>query len=81
MERKRYPSDLSDQEWEILEPLFPPPKPGGCPRSVNLREVMNAIFYVLHGGFTGGSSPRGFHPGRRSITTSASVGWMVPGRW
>jgi putative transposase len=50
MEGKRYPSDLSDQEWEILEPLLPLPKPGGRPRSVNLREVMNVVFYVLRGG-------------------------------
>jgi putative transposase len=49
-EAKRYPSDLTDWEWAILEPLIPPPKPGGHPRTVNLREVVNGIFYVLRGG-------------------------------
>src|ERR671914_542385 len=49
-EEKRYPSDLTDREWAILEPLIPPPKPGGHPSTVNLREVLNGIFYVLRGG-------------------------------
>jgi putative transposase len=43
MEGKWYPRDLTDQEWEILEPLLPPPKPGGRPHSVNLGKLMNAI--------------------------------------
>jgi transposase len=38
-----YPSDLTDEQWAILEPLIPPAKPGGRPRSVDLREVINAI--------------------------------------
>ena len=45
MNRKSYPSDLKDGEWEILKPLVPEAKPGGRPRSVDLREVLNAIFY------------------------------------
>jgi transposase len=49
-EGKRYPSDLTDREWAILEPLIPPLKAGGHPRTVNLRKVMNGIFYVLRGG-------------------------------
>jgi transposase len=62
MEGKRYPSDLTDQEWEILESLLPPPKPGGRPRRVNLREVMNAIFYVLRGGIPWRFLPKEFPP-------------------
>ena len=50
MKRKKYPSDLSDVEWQALEPLIPEAKPGGRPRTVNMREVLNAIFYVLRGG-------------------------------
>ena len=46
MHRRDYPSDLTDQEWAILEPLIPPAKPGGRPRTTNLREVMNALFYL-----------------------------------
>jgi len=45
MSRKAYPTDLKDAEWEILKPLLPEAKPGGRPRSVELREVLNAIFY------------------------------------
>ena len=45
-----YPSDLSDREWTILAPLLPQPKPGGRPRSVDLRRVLNGIFHVLRSG-------------------------------
>ena len=50
MKRKAYPSDLTDAQWEELEPLLPPAKPGGRRRSVNMREVINGILYVLRGG-------------------------------
>jgi transposase len=43
----RYPSDLTDEEWALVEPLIPPAKRGGRQRTVNLREVVNGIFYVL----------------------------------
>src|SRR5579885_685549 len=45
--RQRYPSDLTDAEWAIIEPLWPPPVPAGAPRRVDLREVIDAISYVL----------------------------------
>ena len=50
MKREAYPSDLSDEEWAILEPLIPAAKPGGKPRTTDMREVLNAIFYVNKGG-------------------------------
>ncbi len=50
MKRKTYPSDLTDAQWEELEPLLPPAKPGGRRRSVNMREIINGILYVLRGG-------------------------------
>ena len=62
MEKKRYPSDLTNSEWEILELLLPPPKPRGRPRTVNLREVMNAICYVLRGGIPWRFLPKEFPP-------------------
>src|SRR4249920_2154847 len=46
----RYPSDLTDAEWALVEPLIPPAKRGGRRREVNIREVLNAIFYVLSTG-------------------------------
>jgi putative transposase len=45
-----YPSDLSDREWALLEPLLPPAKPGGRPRKVNLRRILNGIFYLVRTG-------------------------------
>jgi transposase len=45
-----YPSDLSNQEWALLAPLLPPPKPGGRPRSVDLRRICNGVFHVLRSG-------------------------------
>lgn len=61
-EEKRYPSDLTDGEWAILEPLIPPPKPGGHPRTVNMREVVNGIFYVLRTGIPWRFLPKEFPP-------------------
>ena len=48
--RKRYPTDLTDREWAILEPVVPPAKPGGRPVAHRRREILNAILYVLRGG-------------------------------
>ena len=50
MTRPAYPTDLSDAEWEIVAPLIPPAKPGGRPRTADMREVLNAIFYLLRTG-------------------------------
>jgi putative transposase len=48
--RLAYPTDLTDAEWHLLEPLLPPEKPGGRPRKYPLREVMNGIQYILRAG-------------------------------
>jgi len=58
----RYPTDLKDEEWAILEPLIPPPRPGGRPRTTDMREVVNAILYVLRGGIPWRMLPRDFPP-------------------
>lgn len=50
MARKAYSTDLSDLEWEILAPLIPPAKSGGHPRTTDMREVCNAIYYHLKTG-------------------------------
>ena len=50
MTRQRYPTDLTDAQWAILEPLIPPAKPGGRPRRMEMREIVNAIFYVTRTG-------------------------------
>ena len=48
--RTAYSSDLTDAEWRILEPLLPPEKPGGRHRRYPMREIINAIEYVLRAG-------------------------------
>ncbi len=58
----RYPSDLTDPEWALVEPLIPPAKRGGRPRKVNVREVLNAIFYVLSTGCQWAALPRDLPP-------------------
>ena len=47
---KRYSTDLSDREWEIIRPLLPLPKARGRKRQVCQREILNAIFYQIHNG-------------------------------
>ena len=44
--RKAYPTDLSNEQWALIEPLIPAAKPGGRPRGVDLREVLNSILYL-----------------------------------
>ena len=58
----RYPSDLTDAEWVIVEPMIPPAKRGGRLRSVNVREVLNGIFYVLWTGCQWKALPKDLPP-------------------
>ena len=51
--RKKYTSDLTDEQWAIVEPMIPPAKPstrGGRPREVDMREVLNTIFSLHRSG-------------------------------
>jgi len=56
-DRTPYSSDLSDREWQILEPLLPAEKPGGRHRAYPMREILNAIQYVLRSGCAWRSVP------------------------
>ena len=58
----RYPSDLSDGEWALIAPLIPPARRGGRRRSVDVREVLNAIFYVLATGCQWKALPKDLPP-------------------
>lgn len=58
----RYPSDLTDAEWALVEPLIPPAKHGGRRRTVDIREVLNAIFYVLSTGCQWNALPTDLPP-------------------
>ena len=62
MSRARYPTDLTDRQWARLEPLLPPSQPGGRPRSTDVREVVDAILYVLRNGIVWRALPHDFPP-------------------
>ena len=61
-ERRPYDTDLTDEQWAILEPLIPPQGPYGRRREVDMRRVINAILYVLKTGCQWGMLPRDFPP-------------------
>jgi transposase len=58
----RYPSDLTDEEWQLVEPLIPPEKPGGGKRTVNMREVVNGLMYLLSTGCQWRAIPKDLPP-------------------
>jgi putative transposase len=64
MRRKPYPSDLTDEQWAIVAPLIPSAWPGGRPRRVDMREVLNALFYRTREGCTWRALPHDFPPWR-----------------
>jgi transposase len=58
----RYPSDLTDDEWKLVEPLIPPGKPGGGKRTVIMREVVNGLMYLLSTGCQWRAIPKDLPP-------------------
>ena len=58
----RYPSDLTDKEWAILQPMVPLARHGGRPRTTDMREVINAIFYIGTTGCQWRALPSDFPP-------------------
>jgi transposase len=58
----RYPSDLTDDEWALVEPLIPPGKRGGGKRTVVMREVVNGLMYVLSTGCQWRAIPKDLPP-------------------
>ena len=63
----RVPSNLTDAEWEGLRPLIPAAKPGGRPRTTDMRAAMNAIFYLLRTGCPWRYLPRDGIPPRSTV--------------
>src|SRR2546423_14874124 len=59
---QRYPSDLTDAEWALIAPMIAPARRGGRPRDVNVREVLNAILYVLSTGCQWQALPKDLPP-------------------
>ena len=66
----RYPSDLTDEEWALIELLIPPAKRGGGKRTVVMREVVNGVMYVLSTGCQWRALPKDL-PRSRSASLSA----------
>lgn len=62
MKRRSYPSDLTDSEWAIIETLLPKPKKRGRQRETNIKEVVNAIMYLLSEGCQWRALPHDFPP-------------------
>src|SRR3954465_6011688 len=60
--RLRYPSDLTDDEWGLVEPLIPPGKRGGDKRTVIMREVVNGLMYILSTGCQWRAIPKDLPP-------------------
>jgi len=58
----RYPSDLSDEEWALVDPMIPPAKRGGGKRTVVMREVVNGVMYILSTGCQWRALPKDLPP-------------------
>jgi putative transposase len=77
--RKPYPTDLSDAEWKYIEPHMPVPKGHGRPRTHSLREILNAIFYLLKSGCQGCLLPHEFP--RWPTVYWYFRKWRIDGTW
>lgn len=77
--RKPYPSDLTDEQWEILQPLIPPALPGGRPRTTNMREVLNTLFYQNRTGCQWEMLPHDLLP--KSTVFDYFSQWRDDGTW
>jgi transposase len=78
-QRRAYPTDLTDAEWEILDRWVPAPKPGGRPAKYPRREIMNGILYVLRSGCAWRLLPHEFPPWR--IVFYYFWRWRQSGEW
>src|SRR5437660_6919229 len=79
MNHKPYPSDLTDAQWQLIAPLFPAAKPGGRPRKTDLRDVVNAVFYLNRESCTWRALPHDFPPWRTVYDYFAD--WKHDGTW
>lgn len=79
MERKAYPTDLTDEQWEIINTLLPPSAQTGRPRKLSMREVLNSIFYIVRSGCAWRLLPHDF-PVWQSVYYYFRT-WKKDGRW
>jgi len=73
----RYPSDLTDEEWALIAPEIPPAKRGGGKRTVDMREVVNGLMYVLTTGCQWRAIPKDLSP--RSTVNGYFTLWDYDG--
>src|ERR1700751_3789099 len=73
----RSPSDLTDEEWGLIRPLIPPAKRGGNKRTVDEREIVNGLMYILSTGCQWGSLPKDLPP--RSTVNDYFCRWDYDG--
>src|SRR5829696_5039864 len=78
--RKRYPTDLSDAEWACIEPYLPTPEASGRPRVHTLRELLNAIFYIVRSGCNWRLLPHEFPPWK-TVHHYYFRTWRIDGTW
>lgn len=79
MKHKPYPSDLTDEQWAILQPLIPTAKPGGRPRKYPMRLVLNALFYHTRQGGSWRALPHDFPPWKTVYNYFQA--WIRDGTW
>jgi putative transposase len=79
MERKPYPTDVTDEQWQLMEEFFPDAKPGGRPRSTDLREVVNALLYLVRTGCQWRMIPHEFPPWKTCYNYYRA--WIANGTW
>jgi putative transposase len=77
--RRTYPTDLTDEQWTMIEPLLPPAKTGGRPREVDLREVLNSILYLNRSGCQWDMLPHDLLP--KSTVYEYFAQWREDGTW
>src|SRR3954451_6573964 len=75
----RYPTDLTDEQWALVEPLLPPAKHGGRPRVVDLRLVLDTIFYLTKTGCQWAMLPNDL--AKRSTAFDYFTAWKADGTW
>lgn len=79
VERKPYKTDLTDEQWSLLEPLIPPAKPGGRPRSTDMRGVINTLLYQNRTGCQWDLLPHDLLP--KSTVYEYFAQWRQDGTW
>jgi transposase len=82
LSRKKYPSDLTDEQWALVSAMMPPAKQnprGGRPRKVEMREVLNTLFYLNRSGCQWNMLPHALLP--KSTVYDYFAQWREDGTW